>query len=692
MKNIFLLIMLGLFIAGCNASDKSNPEKDKPIVNDITKPIIKLLGSSHITLQQGTAYHDAGAIATDDTDGNISSVIQVNNPVDSNHIGTYLITYNVKDKANNHAIQVTRTVYIVKASDTTKPIISLLGKTTVTVERTTNYNDMGATAIDDTDGDISSAIQVNNPVDTDHIGTYLVTFNVKDAANNSADQVTRSVIVVDTIAPLKPTLSTIPTETSRDTQTIILKGEAGATIWINGIQKGVIANNGEQSIDLDTSGADGIKYFSIVLQDASANSSSPLILNIIKSSIDPLFNEFHVGFGGSSSFPFSSTTAGEKIYVSARSLVLDDDIGNNASYAKIKYFDAAKFSTLHNYLKKSKFITFWFVDGWQESWYNIPSIQALMDAGYIPVFNYWYFGDKLITGMPDSAKQDAYALDNIKVANFLEKLKGKKILIMEPEFNKQPVLASADTQHEFASIISYAIDTIKTQNPELLVSLSMMDTGSRGVTNTDSKCGYANCALGDVYAWEKPQIVFNDLLDKLDFISFHQMIGQFSRDYNNPGGWNTPNPRKFTDEELGIDFLAERVANFSKFLHDKYNKPIYLPYIAIMTATWDADSNNNQQIEDNEISYNGWQEKANHTYKRLAELKTTLKENGLFGFSPMALFDNPRQDYGGYQYFINNEYHLGIIGSSAIDEDDIAPYGDLQFKGTVLESIFNIAD
>ena len=55
----------------------------------------------------------------------------------------------------------------------------------------------------------------------------------------------------------------------------------------------------------------------------------------------------------------------------------------------------------------------------------------------------------------------------------------------------------------------------------------------------------------------------------------------------------------------------------------------------------------------------------------------------------MALFDNPRQDYGGYQYFNNNEYHLGIVGSSAIDEDDIAPYGDLQFKGEILESIFN---
>jgi len=217
--------------------------------------------------------------------------------------------------------------------------------------------------------------------------------------------------------------------------------------------------------------------------------------------------------------------------------------------------------------------------------------------------------------------------------------------------------------------------------------LSMMDTGSRGVNNTASKCGYDTCALGDNYAWGQPEIVFKDLLEKLDFVAFHQMMGQFSRDYKNLGDWDNPNPRKSTDEELGIDFLAERISNFSKFLHEKYHKPVYLPYITIATATWE-DNNSNRQIEDSEIDYYGWVDKARHTYKRLAELRDTLKKNGLFGYAPMALFDNPRHDYGGYQYFMNNEYHLGIIGSSAKDEVDIAPNGDLKFKADILETIY----
>ena len=43
----------------------------------------------------------------------------------------------------------------------------------------------------------------------------------------------------------------------------------------------------------------------------------------------------------------------------------------------------------------------------------------------------------------------------------------------------------------------------------------------------------------------------------------------------------------------------------------------------------------------------------------------------------MELFDNPQHDKGGYQYFINNEYHLGIVGTSAVDETDKYLMGDI---------------
>jgi len=134
-------------------------------------------------------------------------------------------------------------------------------------------------------------------------------------------------------------------------------------------------------------------------------------------------------------------------------------------------------------------------------------------------------------------------------------------------------------------------------------------------------------------------------------------------------------------------FLTLSCYNLTKFLKERYNKPIFLPYIAIATATW-SDTNSNGVVDTSEIDYNGWEEKANQVYKNLSTLKSTLQKSGLFGFAPMALFDNPQHNYGGYQYFMQNEYHLGILKSGAIDEIDIATNGDIQPKRDILKYLF----
>ncbi len=400
-----------------------------------------------------------------------------------------------------------------------------------------------------------------------------------------------------------------------------------------------------------------------------------------------LLTSFHTGFGGSFAYAFSATEENKKIWVSSIDLVMDDNIAYHPTYQKIKNFDALAFGNLQKQLKHTKFLIYWLSEGWQESWFNRAKIQKAMDAGYVPVFVYWYFGDKLLYGLPDSTKQAQYRENNIKLANFLQKLDGQKMVIMEPEFNKQSILKSEENQHKLASILAKAIDTIKTHTKEVLFSLAMTDAGRRGVNQTDLNCGYENCALGDQYAWAKTDIIYNDLIDKLDFISYQEMLGQFSRNPTNPGTWNTPNPIAYSDEQLGIELLAKRINNLTKFLKKRYNKPVFLPYISIATATWD-DTNNNKTIEEIEINYEGWEEQANHVYEQLTQEKSTLQESGLFGFAPMALFDNPRHDYGGYQYFMQNEYHIGILKSGAKDEKDIATHGDIQPKGNILKYLF----
>jgi hypothetical protein len=57
----------------------------------------------------------------------------------------------------------------------------------------------------------------------------------------------------------------------------------------------------------------------------------------------------------------------------------------------------------------------------------------------------------------------------------------------------------------------------------------------------------------------------------------------------------------------------------------------------------------------------------------------------------MGLFDNPKHDFGGYQYFMQNEYHLGIMKSGAVDGVGVgvATNGDIQSKGNIVSTIFD---
>ena len=82
-------------------------------------------------------------------------------------------------------------------TDKTPPVITLIGSSEVIVETGTSYTDAGATALDDTDGDITSRIVVYNPVDVNiDNSTYYVTYNVSDNAGNVATEVKRKVKVM----------------------------------------------------------------------------------------------------------------------------------------------------------------------------------------------------------------------------------------------------------------------------------------------------------------------------------------------------------------------------------------------------------------------------------------------------------------------------------------------------------------
>ncbi|MCF6324799.1 MAG: alginate lyase family protein [Gammaproteobacteria bacterium] len=79
--------------------------------------------------------------------------------------------------------------------DTTAPVITLLGADPQIITMGGNYAELGATAMDNMDVDISSIVIDATAVDTATIGNYSVTYNVMDAAGNAATQVVRTVNV-----------------------------------------------------------------------------------------------------------------------------------------------------------------------------------------------------------------------------------------------------------------------------------------------------------------------------------------------------------------------------------------------------------------------------------------------------------------------------------------------------------------
>ena len=165
---------------------------------DTTAPTITLTGNPTITIEAGDPYSDQGATASDNLDGDISANIITVNPVDNGIPGTYTITYNVADTSNNNATQVTRTVVV---EDTTPPVITLNGSASVNIEAGTPYFDEGVTYTDNSNDDLSSNVVTVNDVDTNILQTYIITYNLSDNYGNAADQVTRTVNVVDNISP-----------------------------------------------------------------------------------------------------------------------------------------------------------------------------------------------------------------------------------------------------------------------------------------------------------------------------------------------------------------------------------------------------------------------------------------------------------------------------------------------------------
>ena len=102
--------------------------------------------------------------------------------VDTNKVGIYKVKYTCK--FNILKREKIKTIYVV---DKVAPSLNIVGEKNLTLYKGDKYNELGAIAIDNYDGNITKNIKINSNVNTDVVGTYKVEYSVLDSSNNKSN-------------------------------------------------------------------------------------------------------------------------------------------------------------------------------------------------------------------------------------------------------------------------------------------------------------------------------------------------------------------------------------------------------------------------------------------------------------------------------------------------------------------------
>ena len=161
-------------------------------VIDSTPPTLNLNGDTEIVLATGSEYIEQGATAVDSIDDDVE--VTISGSVNTNIPNNYTITYTATDQSGND--QILRR--IVSVIDNQSPTLTLNGSTNLQMEVGSEYLELGATAKDNVDDQIS--ITISGKLNKDKPGTYIITYTATDRSNNS-QSISRTITVIDSVVP-----------------------------------------------------------------------------------------------------------------------------------------------------------------------------------------------------------------------------------------------------------------------------------------------------------------------------------------------------------------------------------------------------------------------------------------------------------------------------------------------------------
>lgn len=182
---------LGTYTLTHSASykDKTVTATQTIVIQDTTAPVLTLTGGEIGYYSEGYSYVESGFTAIDNYDGDITE--QVITEYQEDHI-----TYTVTDSHGNTS-SATRTL---ECKDVVAPVIVLNGDERIELSYGDSYTELGASAIDDIDGNLTDSIEISGKVDTSVYGANYITYTVTDSNGNKAEK-QRIVVVIETTPP-----------------------------------------------------------------------------------------------------------------------------------------------------------------------------------------------------------------------------------------------------------------------------------------------------------------------------------------------------------------------------------------------------------------------------------------------------------------------------------------------------------
>ena len=191
----------GTYEISYTVSDSSGNEitlTREVIVTDDPLPEINGTSDFEILVFSDAPNYLLNITASDEIDGDLTSnIVYDDSNVNLNEVGSYPLIYSVTDLSNQ---MVTVTVYV-HVIDNLAPVLS--GVSDITYYMSDDLPNLltGITALDNYDGDLTSLISVTeNGINYGVVGTYDITYSIKDASNNTSSQ-TITLTVIDNVAP-----------------------------------------------------------------------------------------------------------------------------------------------------------------------------------------------------------------------------------------------------------------------------------------------------------------------------------------------------------------------------------------------------------------------------------------------------------------------------------------------------------